>query len=108
MAKLNVTVIYKEKRTVVEWDKSKGMRSLKWQNAKKVVKEEKLKFKLRDGEGKMLREVGGEREGRAKKGKKGRKEQRKEQRKERRKEKRKEQRKKGTKIECSFYVFICC
>eukprot|EP00794_Sanderia_malayensis_P001083 gene1083-420_t len=60
MAKLNVAIIYKEERSmysfdVVEWDKSKGMRGLKWQIAKKVAKEEKLKFTLRDGEGKMLR-----------------------------------------------------
>eukprot|EP00794_Sanderia_malayensis_P001831 gene1831-2055_t len=57
MAKLNLTVIYKEERTVVEWDKSKGMRGPKWQIAKKVVKEEKLKFTLRDGEGKVLRDM---------------------------------------------------
>eukprot|EP00794_Sanderia_malayensis_P012603 gene12603-13888_t len=58
MVKINVTVIYREEREVVEWDRMSGMRGLKWQIGRDVVKDRKLRFTLENGEGEMLREVG--------------------------------------------------
>eukprot|EP00794_Sanderia_malayensis_P012596 gene12596-13882_t len=79
MVKINVTVIYREERKVVEWDRMNGMQGLKWQIGRDVVKDRKLRFTLENGEGEMLREVGEEtevhvvvkrREGRGKRGRK--------------------------------------